>query len=258
MRARDIFDIIESVAPLSQQEEWDNSGLQIGSNEAEVSSVLLCTDITEAVLNEAVAKGCQLVLSHHPLLFHGLKTIQGNTVSERCAIFAIQNDLVLYSSHTAMDVFLHGVSGRMAEKIGIQEYEILSPTQAAAGLGVVGNLEKPMLFQDLLGLIKAVFHTPVIRYTSPKQPTIQRIALCGGGGSEFMEAAVAQKADVFISADFKYHEFLAADGRLIVMDIGHFESEQFTKEIFRDLLAKGAPMLSLFFAQADQSPILAY
>lgn len=256
MLLKDIIDIIESVAPLSQQEAWDNSGLQIGHNDADITSVLCCTDVTEAVMDEAIAKGCQLVLTHHPLLFHGLKTIQGRTFQERVAEKAIRHGVAVYSAHTSMDVWLHGVSGRMAEKIGIRDYRILSPTGEHIGLGVIGNLPEPLSVEALLQRVKDAFHVGAIRYTRPTKQMVSRIALGGGACGEFMEEAAQQGADVFISAEFKHHELLQAEGRIMLMDIGHFESEQFTKELFAELLANQP--LQVHFADADQSPTLVY
>ena len=256
MILKDIIDIIESVAPLSGQESWDNSGLQIGHKEADIASVLCCTDVTEAIIDEAIAKGCNLVLSHHPLLFHGLKTIQGLTFQERVVEKALRAAICVYSSHTAMDVYLHGVSGRMAEKIGITDYRILVPTGEDIGLGVIGDLQTPVSIDRFLALVKEAFHVPAIRYTRPAGDTIRRVALGGGACGEYFEEALAQGADAFVSAEFKHHELLAADGRIMLLDIGHFESEQYTKELFRELLAD-APV-NVLFAEADKSPINVY
>ncbi len=254
----EVINIIESVAPLSIQEEWDNSGLQVGVKEAEVASVLLCTDITEAIVDEAIAKDCQLIISHHPLLFHGLKTIQGATPQERCVMQAIRHGIAIYSSHTAMDCYLHGVSGRMAEKLGITDYRILSLTGENVGLGVIGRLPAAIPFDALLARVKEAFHAPVIRYVAPTATLVQTIALCGGAGSEFTQEAIRQGANVYISADFKYHEFQQAVGQIGVMDIGHFESEQYTKEVFAALLQAHAPALHVIMADNDISPIQAY
>ena len=256
MTANEVINIIESVAPLTQQEGWDNSGLQIGQRETTVSQVLLCTDVTDQIIDEAISTGCQMVISHHPLLFHGLKTIEGTTRTERCVIRAIQSGLVIYSSHTAMDSYLHGVSGHIADKLGISNYHILSPEGADAGLGVIGTLPQPVTLQALLQKVKTTFRCPVIRYTErtneQEEPYINTIAVCGGAGAEFTEEAIRQGADAYISADFKYHEFQLSDGRICLLDIGHFESEQFTKEIFRDLLQHKVKCL---LAHTDQSPV---
>ena len=256
MSANEIINIIESVAPLSQQEGWDNSGLQVGNRETEVARVLLCTDICDQTIEEAVAENCQMIISHHPLLFHGLKRIEGISRPERCVIRAIQTGIVLYSSHTAMDSILHGVSGKMAEKLGISDYKILSPAEAETGFGVIGKLSESLALEDFLSLVKQTFRTPVIRYVKRNESEknmISTVALCGGAGSDFLEDAIIQGADAYVSADLKYHELQSADGRINVLDIGHFESEQFTKEIFRDLLKDKVECL---LAKTDISPIL--
>ncbi|MBQ8099992.1 MAG: Nif3-like dinuclear metal center hexameric protein [Paludibacteraceae bacterium] len=252
MTANEVINIIESVAPLSQQEGWDNSGLQVGQRATVVTRVLLCTDLTEAVLDEAQRKGCEMIVSHHPLLFHGLKTVEGLTPQERCVIQAIRHNIVLYSSHTAMDTWLHGVSGRMADKLGITDYQILSSTGEGTGLGVIGTLPTPMTEEELLALVKRTFRVPAVRYVSGACRPVSRIAMCGGAGSEFAQEAFRQGAEAYLSADFKYHEMQAWENRLLVMDIGHFESEQYTKEVFRDLLAGRVDCL---FAETDRSPV---
>lgn len=251
MSVQEIIDIIENVAPLCQQESWDNSGLQIGQRDGIVSSALLCTDVTDAVVDEAIAKGCELIISHHPLLFRGLKHIEGVTCAERCAIKAIKNNIAIYSSHTSMDSYLHGVSGHMAERLGISDYKILVGEDS--GLGVIGNLPEPMPLQAFLEQTKKAFSAPVLKYTEGFKRTISKVAICGGAGAEFTEEAIRQGADAYLSADFKYHEFQQADGRITLVDIGHFESEQYTKEVFQHLLKDSG--IKIIMAETDKSPI---
>ena len=252
MILKDIIDIIESAAPLSTQAEWDNSGLQIGHRDAEIASVLLCTDVTEAVVDEAISRGCQLILSHHPLLFQPLHMIQGLTFQERVTERAIRHDICIYSSHTPMDVYRCGISAKMAEQLAVTDCQPLTPD----GFGVIGNLPKPMRPEELLQEVKERFHTSAIRYTQPVGQTISRVAFGGGACAEFLETAIEQGAEAFISSDFRHHEFLQADGRIMILDIGHFESEQFIKDIYRELLTP-AP-LQLYNAEADRSPVKAY
>lgn len=251
MSVQEIIDIIEKVAPLSQQEVWDNSGLQIGQRDANVSSALLCTDVTDAVVDEAIAKGCEMIVSHHPLLFTGLKKLEGTTRPERCAIKAIRAGICIYSSHTAMDSYLHGVSGHMAERMGMTDYRILAGEET--GLGVIGNLPEAMPLNQFLNLVKTAFAAPVIRYTEGEKNIISKVALCGGAGAEFTEEAIRQGADAYVSADFKYHEFQQADGRISIVDIGHFESEQYTKEVFEELLKNAG--IRVIMAESDISPV---
>ncbi|MGN0239176.1 MAG: Nif3-like dinuclear metal center hexameric protein [Paludibacteraceae bacterium] len=259
MLLKDIIHIIESAAPLSNQESWDNSGLQIGDKEASVSSVLLCTDVTDAIVDEAIAKQVDLIISHHPLLFHGLKTIQGLTMQERAVIRCIRAGISIYSSHTAMDCYLHGVSGRLAEHLGIAHYRILHPTlNDQTGYGVIGELPTPLPFSELLQRTKTALGAAAIRYIPPQggeATLVSRIALCGGAGAEFIDDAIHQQADVYLSADWKHHQFIENAGRIGIMDVGHFESEQFTKEAVAFLLAGCG--LTLHLAAADRSPVKA-
>lgn len=259
MILQDIIHIIESVAPLSYQEDWDNSGLQVGDRNAKVEAALLAVDVTESIVSEAVAKHCDLIVSHHPLLFRGLKHLTGSTPQERCVEQAIREGIAIYSSHTAMDSYLHGVSGRMAERIGMSEYRVLVPQtgQSEVGLGVTGNLPTPMHWSDFVRLVYGAFYAEHsgLRCVPPSKNEVQTIALCGGAGAEFLENAIAQGADVYISADFKYHEMQGAVGRIGVIDIDHWASEQFTRDIFAELLT---PYIKVHIAESDHSPVMYY
>ena len=253
MILQDIINIIESVAPLSYQENWDNSGLQVGDRNAEVHEALLTVDVTESVVDEAISLGCDLIISHHPLLFRGLKQLTGSTPQERCVAKAIRHQIAIYSAHTSMDCYLHGVSGRMAEKLGVIEYCILSPTQENIGLGVIGSLAQPMTMQALVEKIASVFGVEHgLRYVIGKQDLVQRIAICGGAGADLLTEAIAQGADVYVSADFKYHELQAAYEQIGVVDMNHWVSEHFTREIFEELLS---PHIRTRVATADKSPV---
>ncbi len=247
---------------MSYQESWDNSGLQVGNPSADIRAALLTTDITESVVGEAVSLGCNLIISHHPLLFRGVKHICGSTPQERCIIQAIRHDIAIYSAHTSMDAYIHGVSGRMAEQLGIPAYRILSNSQLSNsqlsncpiehGLGVIGSLPAPMPYEAFLRMVKTRFQAPYLRYTRALTPEVQTIALCGGAGAEFAEEAIAQGADVFITADVKYHEMQAADGRIALVDMDHWVSEHFTRNIFQDLLQ---PHLPTHISTTDRTPV---
>ena len=254
MILQDIINIIESVAPLSYQEDWDNSGLQVGDRNAEVNAALLTVDVTESVVNEAIALGCELIVSHHPLLFRGLKQITGSTPQERCVLKAIQHNIAIYSAHTSMDSWLHGVSGRMAKKLGVKEYRILLESQDNVGLGVIGQLPEPMSLHELVAHVAKVFgiEGAGLRYVEGKKDQAQKIAICGGAGADLVNEAIAQGADVYISADFKYHEMQSATGQLAIVDMDHWVSEHFTREIFEQLLS---PYIHTHVAKADKSPV---
>ena len=259
MILQDIINIIESVAPLSYQEAWDNSGLQVGDRNAEVNRALLTVDVTESVVDEAISLGCDLIVSHHPLLFRGLKQLTGSTPQERCVEKAIRHGIAIYSAHTSMDSYLHGVSGRMAEKLGIANYRVLVPSSkdAEVGLGVIGELAEAMDNEAFVARVAQVFGVPggALRWVEGNKKQVKKVALCGGAGAEFLEEAITQEADAFVSADFKYHELQSADQRITVVDMDHWVSEHFTREIFDELLAK---YVSTCVASADKSPVKYY
>ncbi len=249
MLLREIINSIESVAPRSAQEEWDNSGMQVGDTGRDVSSVLLTTDITEDVVYEAIALGCQLIISHHPLLFHGLKQVCGQSAQARVVELAIKHDIAIYSAHTNLDSVQGGINTRLAERLGMSNIQLL----IESGLGAIGKLQKPMHYADFIEHICEVLDCTYIRYTRPAKETIQTVALCGGNGSEFIEEAIAQGADVYLTADVKYHEFQDADGRIGLIDIDHWISERHAREIFRDIIA---PLgIKCIISKQDKTPI---
>ena len=257
MILRQIIDIIESAAPLKWQEEWDNSGLQVGDTDAEIRAVLVTVDVTEQVVREALHRGCNLILSHHPLIFHGLKSLTGATPQERCIITAVRNNIAIYSSHTPIDSWLHGVSGEMAERCGVTACRILAPADTGTdaqqhGLGVIGSLPAPVTFSDFLNTVKSTFAAQTLAYTPACKPYIQTVAFCGGAGSEFIWQAAAQGADVYVTADCKYHEMQAAVGRIAVVSLDHWVSEHFVRDIFMRLLKDTVPV---FAAETDCSPV---
>ena len=252
MILQDIINIIESVAPLSYQESWDNSGLQVGDRNADVHAALLTIDVTESIVDEAINKRCDLIISHHPLLFHGLKHLTGETPQERCVEKAIRHNIAIYSSHTAMDAYIHGVSGKIADKLGINHYQILCPTtEQNIGLGVIGTLNNPMNSDDFIRFVQDVFDCS-LRYIEPPTKQINTVAICGGAGAEFIKQAINQKADIFITADMKYHEMQAALGKIGLIDLDHWTSEHFTREIFNELLSKH---ITTYISENDITPV---
>ena len=250
MLLREIIDSIESVAPRSAQESWDNSGMQVGDTGRDIHTVLLTTDVTPEVVDEAVMRGCQLIVSHHPLLFHGLKQVCGQTPQARVVEKAIKNNIAIYSAHTNLDVALDGINMRLAKKIGVTVSDM---RLSESGLGVVGKLQKPMNYADFIGYIRDILECTYVRFTRPKRETIETIALCGGSGAEFIEEAINQGADVYITADCKYHEFQEADGKIGLIDIDHWISERHAREIFRDIIE---PLgVKCIISQTDKTPI---
>ena len=223
--------------------------MQVGDTGRDVSSVLLTTDITEDVVNEAIALSCQLIISHHPLLFHGLKQVCGQSAQARVVELAIKHDIAIYSAHTNLDSVVGGINTRLAERLGMSDCRLLTES----GLGAIGKLPQSMLYADFIGYICEVLDCTYIRYTRPAKETIQTVALCGGSGAEFIEEAIAQSADVYLTADVKYHEFQDADGRIGLIDIDHWISERHAREIFRDIIA---PLgIKCIISKQDKTPI---
>ncbi len=357
----DICQALEELAPLALQESYDNAGLQIGNRSNELSGILLCIDITEDVVNEAIDNNCNMIVAHHPLIFRGLKSITGENLVERCVLSAIKNDIAIYACHTNLDSVSEGVSMRMANKIGLEKCNILkaktesllklvtfipeghvnkvreacfaagaghignysncsysSPgngtfhadekcnpfvgeigklhsepevrlemvlpahlksklTKAlilthpyeepafdliplannwnTAGYGVIGELSSTENELEFLKRIKATFNVGNIKYTALKGKEIKKVAVCGGSGADLLNTAIAQGADIFISADFKYHDYFIPENRIVIADIGHFESEQFTKEIFFEQLSKKFPKFAIRFSEINTNPI---
>ena len=260
MILHDFIEIFEQEIPLSLQESWDNSGLQVGDPNAEISSVLLCLDVSENVIDEAVEKNCQLIVSHHPLLFSGLKTIQGQNSVERCVIKAIKNNIAIYSAHTNTDNWHLGVNWHLAQKLQLENCQILQPQAHdvngnPAGSGYIGELSKDMDEMEFLQKIKSEFKLASLRHTDLLGKPIRKVAICGGSGSFLTQTAINQGADIFISGDFKYHDFFLAENKIVIADIGHYESEIHTKEIFFELISKKIATFAAYLSEKDESPI---
>ena len=263
MRIKEITDSIEQYAPLRLQEEWDNAGIQVGDPEAEITGVLLCTDATEAVVAEAIERGFNLVISHHPLIFRGLKKIMGRTPVERAVAMAIKHDITIYSAHTNMDSAWQGVSFRMADKIGMKNVQFLDVNDVppygdsnatTAGCGVIGDIE-PAPAREVLQRVKAAFEVGAVRYSGDGDTIVGRVALCGGAGGFLLDKAVAMGAQLYVTADMRYHDFLDNSQRIVVADIGHYESEHFTKEIFLEIIQKKNPTFAVAFAKNETNQV---
>ncbi len=362
MKIKDITSIIEDFAPLSLQESYDNAGLIIGDRNMTATGALLTLDITEAVVDEAIEKNYNLIISHHPILFKGLKKITGSNFEERIVIKAIKNDIAIYAAHTNIDNVKNGVNGRICDLLKLQNCKILSPKKgnlkklvtyvpeeqadlvrkaifdagagtignydncsfntqgegtfrggsdtnpyvgksgeshiekeirietifpaqiqsnvissmlnahpyeevaydiysldnknSEIGSGMIGTLNEPIDEIDFLKLLKKTFNIDTIRHTKLFNKKIKKVAVCGGSGDFLLKTAIGLKADIYISGDFKYHNFFDAENNIIIADIGHFESEQFTKNIFYDILTKKIPKFALSFSTINTNPVV--
>ncbi|GHV61491.1 GTP cyclohydrolase 1 type 2 [Bacteroidia bacterium] len=261
MLVKEITDVLEEFAPLSLQEDYDNAGLVCGDHLMDVTSVLLSIDVTESVVDEAIANGNELIISHHPLFLKPLKNILPDTYINRCLRKAIKNDLSIYAAHTNMDAVFNGVSGKMADKLELinrsflQTSERQAERQVTSGFGIVGELKNDVNSVEYLQRIKDIFHCKVLRHTPIHKSSVKKIAVCGGSGAFLVQQAMRAHADIFISGDFKYHDFFHTENQIIIADIGHYESEQYTKEIFFDILTKKIPGLAVRFSTVSTNPV---
>lgn len=364
MKVSEIAEIIESEFPLSYQENYDNSGLLIGDPHMNVSSALLCVDVTEEVISEAIHEGAGIIISHHPAIFRPVKNIAGNDITTRIIKAAVKNDIAVYAAHTNVDNLYNGVNNKLCSKLGLSDIKILSPLQGqlnklityvphnkaeevrealfntgagnignydscsfnvegrgsfrasegthpytgsigklhyedetrietvfpehlrkkvihtllsvhpyeevaydifalensdeSAGAGMIGELAAPVTEKNFLASIKKVLKCPSLRHSRLLGEKIKRVAVCGGSGSFLIGKAVSARADIFITSDVKYHQFFEADNKLIIVDAGHFETEQFTIEIFYEILQKKLPNFAIRFSSINTSPIYYY
>ena len=361
MHINEIINFLETIAPKSLQEEYDNAGLITGDENNFCNGILISLDCTEAIVQEAIDKKCNLVIAHHPIVFKGLKKITGRSYVERTIIKAIKNDIAIYAIHTNLDNVLHGVNGKIAQMLGLQNIKILSPKKNLlkklvvfspqanvyklsnslfeAGAGNIGNysecsfstdgtgtftpgnnanphtgkigkkeslteikieviypewLEKEILHtmkanhpyeevahdiyylnnahqnvgsgiigefpipkgeKELLKLVASLFNTKVIKHTALLNKQCVRVAVCGGAGSFLISASIAAGADVYVTSDIKYHEFFDADAKILLADIGHFESEQFTIDLLFDLLSEKFPNFAVLKTGVNTNPV---
>jgi dinuclear metal center YbgI/SA1388 family protein len=361
MKLIDLTSFLDSAVPLSFQEEYDNSGLQVGIPEREITSALITLDVTEQVLDEAGYNGCDIIISHHPLIFNGIKRLSGKTFTERILLKAIKQDIAVYSAHTNLDALSNGVSWKMADKLKLKNVRVLVPLKErllklvtyipeenfekvrdavfGAGAGVTGNydncsfstlgtgsfragensdpfvgekgkihFEKEIRFEtvlfshlknkvikalldshpyeevaydlyslenenintgigcygelaetaeekEFLKTVSSVFGAKGVRYSKPTGKKIGKVALCGGSGSSLLNDAMASGADVFITSDIKYHTYFETGNKILLADIGHYESEKFSAEILYDLIIKKFPTFAVRFSEINTNPI---
>ncbi len=361
MLLQTIVEHLESIAPLAYQESYDNAGLILGDRNCDILAALVTIDVTEAVIDEAITLGCNLIISHHPLIFKGIKRLTGNNDVERCILKAIRHDLAIYAAHTNLDSITGGVNSKICEKIGIKNCRVLSPVSnqllklvtyvpekqfeevraalfsagagslgnydqcsfsttgngtfrgnkesqpfvgargelhtepelrletlvprhltsrvlsalkishpyeevaydliplenelASVGLGMIGDLEHPCGEVVLLNEIKRLFNCGTIKHTALLDREISRIAVCGGSGSFLVSKAIVAGAELFVSADFKYHDFFEAGQKIVLADIGHYESEQFTKEVLKEIVLKKFPTFALRLSDVKTNPV---
>ena len=361
LKIKNVTEFLENFAPLAYQEDYDNAGLIVGNKNWDCKGALLTIDTTEEVVDEAIRKGINFIISHHPIVFSGLKKITGKNYIERTIIKAIKNDIAIYTSHTNLDNVQQGVNAKIADKLGLIKRSVLSPVtgnlkklvtfiptehadnvrkavfDAGAGhignydscgynlqgkgsfrasdearpyvgnkgevhfeeetrfetifpshlqskiisallkahpyeevaydiypldnannligSGLIGELPQEIEEREFMAVLKEVFKVSTIRHTQFLNKKIMNVALCGGSGSFLLKKAIGKKADIFISGDFKYHQFFDAENQILIADVGHFESEQYTKDLFYDILTKKFPNFALHFSEVNTNPV---
>ena len=255
MNIKEVVTTLESFAPLPLQESYDNAGLQVGLTATEVSGVLLCLDVTEKVIDEAVAKGCNLIVAHHPLLFRGLKQIGDKTQAERCVTMALRKDIAIYAVHTNLDNAEGGVNYEIARRLGLENVRFLQPNAQGGGSGVIGNLPDEMSARAFLQLVKKEFGVECMMHNELLQRPIKTVALCGGAGDFLLQEAVSRQADAFLTGEMHYHVYMGMEQTIQIAVAGHYQTEQYTKDLLAKILREQCDGLRVVVSQVNTNPI---
>jgi len=243
MKIREIIESIEELAPLRWQEDYDNSGLVLGNTDNECTGALICLDIFPSTIEQAIEKHCNLVISHHPCIFHAIKKfVYGSQISQILTL-AIKNDIAIYCAHTCMDNSKLGIAYGLSKVLLLDDFKAFDKSRFAEeenylGGGAIGKLSNPIKAKDYLTIIKKNLGIGALKYCGNIEKEIQTVGFCGGSGSFLIPKAIEKNCDIYLTADIKYHDFLSYSDRIILADIGHFESEQFIKQRFFDIISE--------------------
>ena len=226
MLLKELLRELDKLCPFAYQEDFDNSGLQVGAENHQCQHLLLAFDFTEDVLKEAVAKGCDTIITHHPFLFHGLKQVDASNWSGRMIYQLIENKIALIALHTNLDKIDFGVNMQLATDLGLQNIEVFLPEASGCGLGAVGQLAQPQTMAEFIATVKQNLNCPWVKYVGQPEKTVSYIGVLGGAGAEYLSAAQEKGLDVYVSSDFKYHDAQQAQNiDLCIIDAGHFGTE---------------------------------
>jgi dinuclear metal center YbgI/SA1388 family protein len=256
VKIKEVLSALEGFAPLPLQEDWDNAGLQIGLTETEVSGALLCLDVNEAIVDEAIRKGCNLIVSHHPLLFRGLKQISGANYVERTVMRALEHHITVISMHTNMDNAQGGVNFKIAEKLGLQHVRFGGEQATDHGSWVIGELSEPEAADDFVIEVKKAFDVECAMCNQLLRRPIRTVAICGGAGDFLLDEVIAAGADAFITGEMHYHVYFGHEQEIQICVIGHYQSEQFTSEIFQQIIHAQCPDVKTFIAETNTNAIV--
>jgi len=256
MILKEIIDIIENWAPIENAESFDNVGLLVGDPSINVNKALITIDTLENVIDEAIENKCDLIISFHPIIFIGLKNLTEKTYIERVVRKAIKNDINIYSIHTNLDNHPKGVNYQISQQLSLLNTKILIPKEhSKTGMGMVGELETGLNELDFLKYVKEKMNTNAIKHSSFTNKKIKKIAVLGGSGSFAIEEAINRNVDCFITADLKYHDYFKAENKILLVDIGHYESEQYTKHLILNLLTKKIPKFACIISKSKTNPV---
>lgn len=264
VKIKDVIDALERFAPLPLQEDYDNAGLQVGLTGTEVSGALLSLDVTDSIIDEALELGCNLIVAHHPLIFRRLSRISDTNYVEHLVMKAIKNDITIVAMHTNIDAAPGGVNFKIAEKIGLKDISFLGKTQTImtadtevkGGEGVIGTFVEPMAADDFILLLKRLFQVECVQANQLLRREIRKVALCGGAGSFLLSDALRVGADAFLTGEMHYHDYFGHDQEIQICAIGHYQSEQFTNEVFRDIIKKHCPGVACHLTRINTNPII--
>ena len=256
MKVRDIAAAIESFAPLALQESYDNAGLIVGRMDDDVHKALLAVDVTEEVIAEAVAEGCDMIITHHPIIFHAMKRFNSAAQTERCVEEAIRRGIVLYAAHTNLDSTPDGMSWRVAQMLGLENIAVMQPTNTeGAGFGVVGELAEAMPSADFMRRVMERFDVKALRHSDVVKAEIRKVAICTGSGGSLIDDARKSGADIYLTADLRYNDFMRHENAIILADMGHFESEYCAIQILFDILSKKIPIFAVRKSVCSRNPV---
>ena len=255
MKIKEVLRALEQFAPLPLQEGFDNAGLQVGLTETEVSGALLCLDVTEKIVDEAVAKGCNLIVAHHPLIFRKLAQVSDGNAVQRTVMKAIKNDVTIVAMHTNIDNAQGGVNFKIAEKIQTLN-DKGEKVNVEGASGVIGTFEQPLAADDFVIMLKKTFDVECVMCNQLLRRPIKKVAICGGSGAFLLPDAIAAGADAFVTGEMHYHDYFDHEQEIQIAVIGHYQSEQFTNEIFKTIIAERCEGVKCFLTQTNTNPII--
>ena len=255
MKISEIIRFLESWAPLALQEDYDNSGLQVSrSTDVQCSGVLVCLDVTEEVMDEAVAGGFNMVLSHHPLIYRPIKQVTSLAYQQRCIIKALDHGITVYSAHTCLDNAPEGVNWQISHILGLSGLQPIVPREGTdgGGSGRIGTLDKAESPAVFLDRVKKAFDCKVVMHSAPAGE-IRRVAVCGGSGASFLQQAAAAGADAYVTGELHYHDYF--EPGVLAVALGHYESEHLTRELMEERLAAAFPSLRIQITTIDTNEV---